>query len=530
MRWRIRCSSSLIPELPHSLLSVMIALASMTFLGLGQATLCHGGLWPFSYDDAYEKSRDEFKAVTESVSTTKDEVEAAKKVVDAVADDIDEEIKRLKKARMPISDKLKKAATRIKNAQKTLEASQELLTNFSDYSGKITAATDVYDEMVELRKKMAASYETLGPLGAEMQALGAIMQKGENIPILGKAIETYGKITTGLVDKLGEVATTIDKNRNQDLIGEGAYDTNEKARIFHEFRRSHPELVGLTYEPASPSYLYAPEDEARGGPSVLWDEEAKQFIVVPEGIPARTIFQMQLLNDERLSASELAMHMNEWPKGGDKRLRTAQAMHTFFNELRKFDYSAVSDNSHEELFSLLRNPRLFEARYVYDRKAHEQLHGDLKAIYEALMTKGDEDSKRQAAQIRRFANRHKLDIAFTSPVAPPKPEKKTAGKEEPSAVEGFFKALADGAVKFGKELEKIDTRPSSPQKPAISQPQQQTPEVKKVEEKPAAPAVKAGGVVGSCGECRQSGLDCACGKAACRCCTPGDSNCNAFDL
>jgi len=57
--------------------------------------------------------------------------------------------------------------------------------------------------------------------------------------------------------------------------------------------------------------------------------------------------------------------------------------------------------------------------------------------------------------------------------------------------------------------------------------------LEKVEEKPAAPAkptVKAGGVAGSCDECFQSGLECACGKAACRCCAPGDSNCNAYDL
>jgi len=538
MEWQAQCrhtrgnesrrfSFPFTPGLPHALLSMTLALATMTLLGLGHAAPCHGGLWPFAYDDAYEKSRDEFKAVHESVSTTKDEVEAAKQVVDAVAGDIDSEIKRLKKAGMPISDKLKNAATRIKNAQKTLELSQELLTNFSDYSGKITAATDVYDEIVELRKKMAASYETLGPLGAEMQALGAIMQKGENIPILGKAIETYGTITTGLVNKLGEVATTIDKNRNQDLIGEGAYDTNEKARIFHEFRRSHPELVGLTYEPSSPSYLYAPEDEARGGPSVLWDEESKQFIVVPRDVPAKTIFQMQLLNDERLSASELVMHMDEWKKGGAKRLETAGAMHAFFNGLRKFDYSVVSQNSHEDLSRLLRNPRLFEARYVYDRRTHEQLHNDLKAIYDGLMAKGDEDSKKQAAQIRRFAKKYKLDIAFTAPVEPQNPEKKATGKEEPSAVDGFFRSLAEGLDKVGKELEKIDTKQSTPQRTATPQPQQQTTETKQVEEKPA---VKAGGVVGSCGECIQSGLDCACGRAACRCCAPGDSNCNAYDL
>lgn len=98
---------------------------------------------------------------------------------------------------------------------------------------------------------------------------------------------------------------------------------------------------------------------------------------------------------------------------------------------------------HEDLAALLRNRRLFEARYVYDRGSHDQLHRDLQAIHDGL-------------------------IAFSS-----------TGEEKPAA--------------------------------------------------PSAPAVKAGDV-GNCGDCAKAGLDCACGRAACRCCARGDSGCNAYDL
>ena len=47
---------------------------------------------------------------------------------------------------------------------------------------------------------------------------------------------------------------------------------------------------------------------------------------------------------------------------------------------------------------------------------------------------------------------------------------------------------------------------------------------------PEPQTVPANTTVSSCGLCAQSGLDCACGREACRCCTPGDSNCNAYDL
>lgn len=510
---------------------IVLALG-LVYLGPAGTSPCHAGFWPFSYDDAYEKSRDEFKAVHESVSTTKDTVEKAKLAVDAVATDLDDQINRLKRAGDAVPKELKDAAAKVKNAQKTLERSLEVLSNFGDYSEKITAATDVYDEIVELRKKMAADSQTLGPLGGELRALGTLMQKADNVPILGEAIKAYGEITTGLVDKLGEVATTIDKNRNQDLIGEGAYDTNEKARIFREFKRSHPELVGLTYEPSIPVYLYVPEDEARGGPGVLWNEDTKQFSVVPKGAPAKAIFQMQLLNNKRLEASQLTMHMEEWPKGGAKRLETARAMHDFFVKLRRFDYSTVSANSHEDLPLWLRNPRLFEARYVYDRNAHEQLHHDLKAIYDGFMAKGDDDSKKQAALIRKFAQKHKLDIAFAPAATPQKTEQKTTKKEESSTVESFFKSLNDGLEKLNKDLEKLNTTTSAPQKAATPPPAPPA-EVKKTEQKPAAPARspgKAPGQIGTCSECFESGLECSCGREACRCCSPGDSSCNAFDL
>jgi len=47
---------------------------------------------------------------------------------------------------------------------------------------------------------------------------------------------------------------------------------------------------------------------------------------------------------------------------------------------------------------------------------------------------------------------------------------------------------------------------------------------------PEPQTVPANTTVSSCGLCAQSGLDCACGREACRCCAPGDSNCNAYDL
>jgi hypothetical protein len=512
----------------------------MTILGLGHAEQCHGwSFWSSSpEEEAYEKSRDEFKAVHESVSTAKDSVENTRKALDALVGQVDSEIKLLKKARKPIPGNLKNAAAKLKNARKTLERSQEILANFGDYSEKITAATDVYDEIVELRKKMDADRQSMGNLAAELRGLGKLMEKGgEYVPILGDAIKAYGTVTTGLVDKLGEVATTIDNNRNQDQLGHGTYDTNEKNRAFREFQRNHAkELIADVYYRSVPSYLYEPTGGVREGNSVLWDEESKKFVIVPKDVPAKDIFKMTLLIDKRLSASDLMAHMGEWKKGGARRLETARAMQTLLNRLRTGPafsvVSRVSRDNDDELFILLRNPKLFEARYVYDRQAHDNLHRDLKAMYDGLMAEGSAESKAQAEQIRRFARKYNLAIAFTqpAPAEPKKPEKKTAKKKEPSFIDSLFNSSAPESNKVKKESPSTTRKTSTPQQQTQKEGATKTAKEKPAP-KPAAarPAMKAG-QVGSCGDCARSGLDCACGKAACRCCAPGDSNCNAFDL
>lgn len=527
-QWCTAGNESRILRVSHAVPTLFV-LAAITLFSLGNAAPCHGG-WPWTSSpeqEAYEQSRDEYKAVHESVAATKERVEKAKKATDMLVEELEAEINRLKRAGDAVPPKMKEAAAKWKNAQETLGRSQELLANFGDYSDKVTAAMDVYDEIVEVRKRMEEDQKILGPLGGQLDALGSIMKKADSIPILGEAIAKYGEITVKTVDALRQVANTIDKNKNQGTIGTGASDTNEKARIFRQFMHQHPkELIAVNYEPSTPPYLYVPEDEARGGASVLWDEEAKQFSLVPKGIPVKDIFKMSLLIDKRLEAPELIMHMQEWKKGGARRLEVGRAMHVLMNKLRNGPFvsvvSQVARDDHEDLFNLLRNPRLFEARYVYDRQTHDQLHRDLKAMHERLMAEG-ERGKPYAAAIRNFAKKYKLDIAFADPkaVESKKAEKKNAGKEEPSFLENLLDAVATELKKAPSPSQKSATPPPQPA-PAKSAPAPAA--------APAKPAVKPGAVVGTCAECRQSGLDCACGKAACRCCAPGDSNCNAFDL
>lgn len=513
---------------------ILLTLFATVLLNAASTGPCHAGLWPFGpsspEEEAYEKSRDEFNAVHKGVSDTKDAINKSGVYdeFDKLEKKIEKDMKELQKAGKKVPKELKDAAAKVASAKTLLNQSRVFLENFADYSGKVTTALDVCDEMLELKKQMEADQEALGNLGKALRGLAKGMTWAGDVPVLGDAITSYGKVTLETLDKLREVSAAIDK-RNQGAIGIGPSDTNEQGRAFREFLQSHPELKGtVNYLPAnSPPYLYVPEREDQQQ-SLLWDAEAKQFAVVPKDIPVKDIFRMKLLTGERLSASELVMHMEEWPKGGAKRYTLSREVYKVFKQLRAFDYnvmSEVSENSHEELLALVRNPRMFEARYVYDRQTHDQLHRDIKEIYDRFIAKGDQKSLDQAAALRRWAERLKLGIVFT------KPEKKV-DKNEPSAGEGIFDSISSGLEKLNKTLEKLNANTPAPKATAAPP----TPVVeKKVEQTPAPappakPAVKAGGVVGTCRECFDSGLECACGKAACRCCSPGDSGCNAFDL
>lgn len=498
-------------RLPSPLASLLLALTVMTILGWCQAASCHG---QSPYNEAYEQSRDEFKSVQESVATTKSTVENTKKAVDAVEAQIRLKIQQLHKANQPIPDNLKNAAAKFKNARMALKRSQEVLANFGDYSEKITAVTDVYDEINELRNKMEADRQAMGNLAGELRALGTLMEKGgEYVPILGDAIKAYGAVTTGLVDKLGEVADTIDSNRNQDQLGRGTYDTNEKNRIFREFQRSHPELIADVYHRSVPAYLYEPVG-AQEGNSVLWDEETRQFFIVPADVPAKDIFKMTLLLDKRLSPSDLQVLMEHWQENGAPHLEAARAMQPLINDLRHGPFADVVSRVSREgdglLFRLLQNPRLFEAMYVYGPQTRDELHRNLQAIHDGLIAAGALD---KAAAIRDFSNQHQLAIAFTDPgpVVPSKPEKKTVEKKKPAT------AGQKTATTQQREKQKKEARKAAREKAAAKA-------------ATAKPKVKAGSVVDTCGECAKNGLDCACGREACRCCAPGDSDCNAFDL
>jgi hypothetical protein len=530
---------SLSLQQPFHLKALFLLLTALILLALYPAPPCHG---QSDYAEAYEQSRDEFKAVQGSAAATKSTLDATKIVVDKAEAQLRLNIQQLQRANQPVPENLKNAAAKFKNARMTLKRSQDLLDNFSVYSGKVTAVTDVYDKVVELRTKMNEDSNLMGNLAGALRGLGTMMVEGSDyIPVIGRAVKVYGEVTIGMVDKLGGVAKTIDSQRNQGQIGRGTHSTGERNRIFHEFQRNHPELIADVYVPSLPAYLYEPFGSGEGN-SVIWDEEARQFSVVPADIPARDIFRMTLLLETRLSAADLKILMEHWNASGALHLKAANGLHKLLNGVRHGPFidivSRVDRTTNGFLFRLLQDPDLFAALYVFDPKTRDEMHRSMKAVHDGLVAEGALDL---AEKLRGFARKHKLGIAFTvpEPVAPPKPVQKKAEKKKEPVTADKKKSAAPEPKKM-QEVNKVAPVPPKP-KPAAKPPSPVPPkpqkEIKKAAKTPAPkpppkkkPSVKAGQVVGSCSACIQNGMDCACGKAACRCCAKGDKNCNAYDL
>lgn len=532
-----RCPSPSLQQ-PFPLKSLFFLLTAASLLALHPASPCQGQT---DYADAYEQSRNEFKAVQESVAATKSTLDASKIVIDKAEAQLRLNIQQLQKANRPVPENLKNDAARFKNARMALKRSQTMLENFGDYSEKITAVTDVYDKVVELRAKMQEDSQLMGDLAGALRVMGTLMVEGKDyIPVIGMAVGGYGTIAIGMVDKLGGIAKLINSNRNQGNIGRGTHSIGDRNKIFREFQLNHPELKADVYTPSVPAYLYEPFGGPDQGNSVIWDEEARQFSVVPADIPARDIFRMTLLLETRLSAAELKILMEHWKTVGAPHLKAARGLHNLLNSVRHGPFidvvSRADRTSNGFLFRLLQDPDLFEALYVFDPKTREEMHQSVKAVHDGLVAEGALDL---AEKLRGFAGKHKLGIAFSvpKPVPPPKPVQQKAEKQKKPGTAGTKTAAPE--PKKTQEVKKAAPVPPKPKaaakKPPPAPPKPQK-EIKKAAKTPAPkpppkkPSVKAGQVVGSCSACIQNGMDCACGKAACRCCAKGDKNCNAFDL
>ena len=173
---------------------------------------------------------------------------------------------------------------------------------------------------------------------------------------------------------------------------------------------------------------------------------------------------------------------------------------------------------------------------VYDGKIHVDLSAKEITYYEQPVSTTVSTPQGEIEFINEYLP---ASITMKNPLLEAKKKNITI---DPSSPEYYLKKLQDDPVyqKALREKAADDAKKTaeSAQKPTESAPKTapeasvSTTQKSSVEQTPAqAPAkAKANQKVEGCGACFDAGLECACGSSACRCCTPGDSTCDAFDL
>lgn len=285
-------------------------------------------------------------------------------------------------------------------ARDDLDNFAEPLRQFSQMAAPVSSAFDVYAQVKELRDAMKKTRSRQGgPLGGKLQVLATIMQQaGGQVPLIGAALETYGKITEGLLDATDHVAKTIDENRNQGRIGgPGYYATGANVDKYNKMVEQFGEDFAQTYHyyPIGPMWIFKAE-WASDAPTMIWDKSSKSWYQVDGSAPVDRIHRMNLLAGKSRTPWEMKVLVEHWDSAQD-RIRTAGGVATAWEKLydaKLWDYqldAAFSDvdSKYDMALSWWQDHQEgFTARYTYDSDFKRNMNSAMRDLYKALMDEG----------------------------------------------------------------------------------------------------------------------------------------------
>ncbi len=273
-------------------------------------------------------------------------------------------------------------------------------------------------------------------MAANLGLLSKLMEDcGGKIPILGEGISAYGKAARALLDSTKQAAITIDKKRNQGAIsGQGYYKAGHSKEKYEKLLAKYPDLANnYTYLPKSPYFVY--ESVEPGQPTLIWDEESKDFYRINTGTPVESIYKMRLLTGKRSSPYELKVMSDKWETVGGVRSKDAMAFGTLFETMAKTKrYSdskkifwEVRDNNSYIIQVLLNDMEMFQAKYIFDANFKQSVHGSLVELYNKFSA--NQSTEKAAASLYKFIKKYNLPVHVKAPPSAKKVEKPTPYRE-----------------------------------------------------------------------------------------------------
>ncbi len=348
-------------------------------------------------DEAIQQTGEDFKILKESV-------EQATEKLDQIGDGLYQAEQFVRNAGNIDAATKQQLMEKITEAKNSLGTYTAPLKTFSKYAGHALSAFDVYNEIKELKAKAAARQG--GPLAGQLQVLGTLMEKyGGKVPILGSAIEAYGKITTGILDATDKLAQAVDENRNQGAVGgQGYYATGASKELYDKMVEQFGQdfAQSTRFEPSSPPWIYNPGSGQ--GPTLIWDADSKQWYKIESGAPVEDIFKMNLLAGRRREPWELKALSEHWDSG-QQRLQTADDIKDMFGRLRNLllgpsadAFDKVNQKYDYDLSWWVEHPEEFRAKYAYDAAFKRRINQALGDLYSEFNQQGADDSAKALEQ------------------------------------------------------------------------------------------------------------------------------------
>lgn len=414
-------NSYLIMPIERSIMNKMITYLSSIFLLLIVANFSTPTFQPkviaqTSYDEAYEKTKTEFNSIKTSSEKAEEYLNIADNGLKTIEKRLDE-ILSTKKTNPGLNEVKKK----VLESREAIKKYSGPLKTFNEYAKTVTNVTESYEELEEIKYNFNQYRNNQGELAGNLYAISKAMETfGENVPLIGKAIESYGQITGGLIQKINTVSKEIDENRNQGAIsGQGFYKTGANLEKYNVLKTKYPSLAANTrYIPSKkPSYVYEPY--AGSGPYLIWDEESKDFYAVDQTIPLHKIFNMNMMVRERPTPFQMKVLCEGWERIGQVRSQSAYSILNLLKYLKSNAFTSFAQTNSMYgglLTKYLETPELFEAYYMFDPYFREGINKSLITLYETL----NKDTKTRDIALKVKLTAQNSGIFIASENTPPK--------------------------------------------------------------------------------------------------------------
>ncbi|MCX7427664.1 MAG: hypothetical protein NTW96_18800 [Planctomycetia bacterium] len=377
------------------------------FLGLVAicATLTRADDDPLA--EALAETDAEFRAVKDGVATAKDKIDEVEKNLVAA-----EEFLRDRPDLAPADPAERKRLLKTLGASReSLAKHADTLEKFGDYSGKVTDALDVVYEVDALQKAIASD-----DLSVQLRTLGeAMMKYGGKAPLIGKALEVYGEMTTGLVDATDRLHKEIVEVRNQGSLGSGTYGGQKDPRYQQLIRQFGREFAqSATFAPTSPREVFRPIDKPRSA-VLLWDDDEGEWYRFDGGVLIETVFRdVRAARGDRPTVVQLK-HLAENYAQIESRQAMAEAFRDYLRQAAAVGLSPRNEalpkaaGAGRVLLSL-DDLDVFRARFVYDG----QFRGGVLTVLDEMridMVKQGSSAKRSVAELDALVARHGVTLA-----------------------------------------------------------------------------------------------------------------------